>query len=267
MFIEQFDKEFVSKGQRPFSGSDRVRGELDGLLAKAKQAEQAHQFFNWRGPVDPPSWLPRKTYVDMLSQLMHGEDATTRVLRHLQPMVPDASARAFLETQIADEERHQGLYARYLGRLGDIAPADESVQQAFTAGLDWKGPWQGIVIACHIVLEGEALKLQQDALSAFKCPLLRQVSRRVMLDEARHVAFGKLYAEPMIAQMPADERYDIYVWIKQLWHNASAVGWRRNSAVYGIFKHAYMRKHWATHARSLRAIGLIQPGDRFGDDA
>ena len=240
---------------------------LDALIEKGQMAARSAPVIDWDAAVKPPRWLPRRTYVNMVSQLLHGERATTDVLKHLATRLDDPLAKTFIGTQIADEERHQALYTGYLERLGDIAPPDEAIQQGFAAGLDWNGPWQGIIVACHVILEGEALKLQQDALAAFDCLLLRQVSRQVMQDEARHVAFGKVYVAPAIAALSADERRDIYVWVKRLWREAAQIGWRKQRGIgglaYGVLKNHYMRKHWATHERSLRAIGLIQPGDQF----
>ena len=248
-------------------GSDTAVA-LDALIEKGQMAARTAPVVDWDAAVKPPRWLPRRTYVDMVSQLLHGERATTDVLKHLATCLDDPQASAFIKTQIADEERHQALYTGYLERLGDIAPPDTAIQHGFAAGLDWTGPWQGIIVGCHVILEGEALKLQQDALAAFDCPLLEQVSRQVMQDEARHVAFGKVYVAPAIAGLSTDERRDIYVWVRRLWHEAAKIGWMkrqgRGSLTYGVLKNYYMRKHWATHERSLRAIGLLQPGDRFG---
>ena len=63
-------------------------------------------------------------YVDMVSQLYWAERVALEVLARMRRELPEACARDFLETQLADEARHAELYLAYLSRAGELAPLD-----------------------------------------------------------------------------------------------------------------------------------------------
>ena len=51
------------------------------------------------------------------------------------------------------------------------------------------GP-EAVLAAYNVVLEGEAVKLQQDCIERFSCPAFTRITRATGHYEARHVAFG-----------------------------------------------------------------------------
>ena len=89
---------------------------------------------DWRERVVPPWWLPRKTFVAMVSQLCNAEVAAMRMCRRLQSELPEPEAKRFLEIQRVDGLRHVEAYRSYLERLGDIAPINEAVATALEGG-------------------------------------------------------------------------------------------------------------------------------------
>ena len=177
---------------------------------------------DWREHVVPPWWLPRKTFIAMVSQLYHSEVAAMRMCRRLQRELPEPEAKRFLGIQHADELRHATAYRAYLERLGDIAPINEALATALEGGLAWSGSYHGAVVAFNVVLEGEAVKLQQELSEMFPCPLFRQINARISHDEARHVAFGKIYLYDRLGTLPCDEKIAVYRWVKHLWHVCAA---------------------------------------------
>jgi len=187
---------------------------LAALAARGRRAQwSADREVDWQLPVRPPRWLTRRAYVSAISQLYHGEVATIRACRRLADEISDPAARDCLEVQIADEMRHAGAYAAYLDRLGGVAPIDPAVADAHGEGTTWNGAPAALVVLYHVVLEGEALMLHGDFRRWFRCPLFRDINRRIEVDEARHVAFGRLYLRSRLARMPADQRLDIYRWV------------------------------------------------------
>lgn len=155
--------------------------------------------------------------------------------------LPEPEARRFLGTQTADEGQHARVYRAYLERLGDIAPIDEAVATALEGGLEWSGSYHGPLVA----FEGEALRLQQEFSELFPCRLFRQVNGRISRDEARHVAFGRIYLGDKLAALPFNERVAIYHWVRELWHECARAnsGCRRTpgSAIIRWVKIASMR--------------------------
>lgn len=244
------------------AGGD-VRSRVETLTAKALHGQwDPDAAIDWRGAPVPPRWLPRRAYADAVSQLYHAEVASQRIVKRLMGEVPDPAARRFLATQLADEERHAGVYARYLARLGDMAPPDEAIDTALHGVAAWDGPWQAIMAACHIVLEGEALHLQQACIDEVACPLLGRLTRTVMRDEARHVAFGRLFLKPAVAELGDDQRRDVGRRVAALWRSCAAVNagrGRRSGVLLGWLRRGYLEERWPHHRAALAAVGLDGP--------
>ena len=214
---------------------------------------------DWHERVVAPWWLPRKTYVAMVSQLYHAEIAAMRMCRRLQCELPEPEAKRFLETQWVDERRHVDTYRAYLERLGDIAPINQAMATALEGGLAWSGSYLGVIVAFHVVLEGEAVKLQQELSAMFPCPLFRQINARVSQDEARHVAFGKIYLPDKLKALPFDERIAIYRWVRELWHvcaDANSGCLTTGSAINHLGRRR-LEERWLNHRRALIDIGLM----------
>ncbi len=210
---------------------------------------------DWRQPLRPPPWLPRRLYVDALSQLYHGEQAALDACRTLARRVPEPEARRFLQLQAAEEERHVAAYGRYLGRLGDIRPADPALAQVMAAALAWPGPPQALVAACHAVLEAEALRLHGEMAERFPCPLLRSIHRRLTLDEARHVAFGRHYLMATSRDLALEARVEIRDWVEELWF--AAAGRSAGGRFLGRVRRAALERRWQRHRATLAGLGLV----------
>lgn len=194
--------------------SDRLERLALNSLRGQWSAEHA---IDWDLSVQLPRWLPREDIAKAMSQLYHGEVATGRLCRRLLAEVPEPEARSCLELQIADESRHAAVYLRYLERLGHMAPVDSAFEAVLEDGLAWSGSALGMVVLFHVVVEAEALRLLDGVARFLPCPLLRQINRRISLDEARHVAFGQIYLRDRVAGLPEDERRHIYYWVQKLW--------------------------------------------------
>ena len=239
------------------------RAGLDRLIACAGADQWAAEAaIDWNLAVRPPRLMPRRTYIAMVSQLYHAERATAEGCRRLLVALPDPAARRFVALQAAEEVRHATVYRAYLARLGDTAPIDPAVARAFDGALAWRGPWQGLVVAFNLVLEGEALALQRELIDLFPCPLFRALNRRIARDEARHVAFGRLYLCGRLAALPAEQRYEIYRWVRALWRECALA--RRGGGPGAAFIRIGRRRiedRWASRARALEAVGLIGPGE------
>ena len=168
-----------------------------------------------------PTWISPKLYAAAVSQLYYGEIATIWACQRLLAELTGARVRQFLRAQINDEERHAETYLGYLRKLGDVAPMDESLATALAGTMTWLGSYHGLIVAFHILLEGEALRLQQDLIKWFPCPLLSQINKKISRDEARHVAFGKILLQNEIMGLDVDERMSIYLWVKSIWGECS----------------------------------------------
>lgn len=244
----------------------RSRSERLARLAANARAGQwsAVEDIDWRRRPRLPLWITRDQARAAISQLHYGEVATSRVCLALLRGVPAGPARRCLEYQIEDELRHAEVFKRYLERLGGLAPMDRTLGWALDAASQGPagsaGPL-GTMVAYHVVVEGEVLRVQDSLARLLPCPLLRQISRLVARDEARHVAFGRIYLSDALADLPADARRRLYDWVYGLWRQTtgSALAERAHgSAVQGALR-SWLGGGWRHHQAALRQIGLT-PG-------
>jgi hypothetical protein len=218
---------------------------------------------DWRQAVIVPTWLPRRTFVAAVSQLYHGEIATAAACHRLLagPVGADTDARACLETQIADETRHARAYRAYLARLGDIAPTEPAVAAFLRDGAAAPGDSDlGAILAYHVVLEGEALRIQHGFATWLPCPLFRALNARIARDEARHVGFGRIYLEGRLADLPVEERRALFLWVKALWRACAEsvmARFRIPGVMTGRIARRWLESRWERQVKDLVALGLV----------
>ena len=126
---------------------------------------------------------------------MHGEHGAMLVCSQLVENVEGQDAKLFQATQVADEARHNEVLHRYLGlRLdGEGYPLAGNVQEIFDTLLG-TGAWYLKTIGLQLVAETFAVSLFRMLAESLRDPILRQVCRRILQDEARDIGFRKLFA-------------------------------------------------------------------------
>lgn len=215
---------------------------------------------DWEQEIKIPLGINDKIYVDMVSQLYYAEEATISIIATLLATVPDLHAKQYLCTQAMDEARHAQVYKRYLQKLGDIAPINESLKYVLEKGLSWKGNYCAAIVALNVVMEGEAVSQQQKRIDTLPCPLFQNINKTIIRDEARHAAFGKVYMKEKLPSLAVDDKLEIYEWIKDLWgHWAIA-----NQGRYSIDGSEILRTEktelndrWQFQRDVFKKIGLI----------
>lgn len=211
-----------------------------------------------------PRWMSARAHVKAVSQLFHAESATGAACAALADRLAGTQAGRFLARQAIEESHHAELYRDYLRRLGDVAPMDEALEAVLSATAAWNGSPAGSIVAHHLILESEAIHLQQRAIDAIACPLFVTISKRVSADEARHVAFGRLYAKRALADLGLDERVAIYRWVKALWFSVARPPETHRGTAEWLFRFArqrYIEKRWPVQRRNLTRVGLIHAGE------
>lgn len=210
---------------------------------------------DWSCSPGPPRWWTRRGFVRAVSQLYHGECITGEFVRRLAAAGGDEDVVAFLEVQAEDERRHAQAYRRYLDRLGDIAGIDAPLADLFAAIAAWSGPRQAQMVAYHLVVEDEAVQIQNAFSRWVACPLLRSVHRRVATDEARHVAFGRLVLRRQRATLSGDEWRHVVDWIEDLWlRHVPALASCYVPSLPGRFRQNWIDSRWRRHRRAIEAV-------------
>jgi predicted unusual protein kinase regulating ubiquinone biosynthesis (AarF/ABC1/UbiB family) len=208
------------------------RSDLLKLYDKAKRAQwNVTTDLDWSIDVDPldtgglASYLPmiaadsfqrfdereraeagRQFNAWITSQFLHGEQGALLATSKLVKEVPWTEAKYYGATQVYDEARHVEAYARYLDEKLELTyPVNDNLRQLLE--LVVADPrWDITYLGMQIVVEGIALAAFGLIHQFSTEPLIKQITRYVMADEARHVAFGALSLAGIYDEMTAAER-------------------------------------------------------------
>jgi hypothetical protein len=141
----------------------------------------------------------------VLSQFMHGEQGALICTAQIVETVPWIDAKYYASTQVMDEARHVEVYARYLTeKLPYYFPINVHLR-ALLDDVVADSRWDMTYLGMQIMIEGLALAAFGFQYQTTPDPLLKQITRYVMADEARHVAFGVLSLKEAYADLAAAE--------------------------------------------------------------
>ena len=128
----------------------------------------------------------------MLSNFLHGEQGALICTAKLVEQVPWIDAKYYGATQVIDEARHVEVFARYLSeKMSGEHPINPHLGRLLDAIIT-DDRWDITYLGMQIMVEGLALAAFGFMHQMTTEPLLKQLLRYVMSDEARHVAFGVL---------------------------------------------------------------------------
>ena len=128
----------------------------------------------------------------MLSQFMHGEQGALICTAKIVETVPWIDAKYYAATQVMDEARHVEVFAKYLDtKLDGHYPINAHLGMLLD-DIIADSRWDMTYLGMQIMVEGLALAAFGFMHMTTPEPLLKQLLRYVMSDEARHVAFGVL---------------------------------------------------------------------------
>ncbi len=142
----------------------------------------------------------------MLSQFMHGEQGALICTARIVESVPWIDAKYYASTQVMDEARHVEVFAKYLDtKLSGHYPINAHLKMLLDDIIQDER-WDMTYLGMQIMVEGLALAAFGFMHQLTTEPLLKQLLRYVMSDEARHVAFGVLslqdyYQELTVAEL------------------------------------------------------------------
>ena len=196
-----------------------TRPELRALYAKSKDLMwNAESALAWETSVDPEAenmpdmtnplfgshvWakLDPKTEVPrlrqhltsyLLSNFLHGEQGALLATAQIVDLAPTADAKLYAAAQVFDEARHVEAYDRYLReKIELVYPPSPHLKELLDVILT-DSRWDMKLLGMQILVEGLALGAFGFLHQTAGEPLIRDITQRIMQDEARHVAFGVL---------------------------------------------------------------------------
>ena len=140
-----------------------------------------------------------------LSQFLHGEQGALVCTAKIVETVPWIDAKYYAATQVMDEARHVEVFGRYLQtKLDHTYPINPHLRMLLD-DIIRDDRWDITYLGMQIMVEGLALAAFGFMHQFCDDPLLKQILRYVMADEARHVAFGVLSLREFYAELTEAE--------------------------------------------------------------
>ena len=158
----------------------------------------------------PKEWLAFGVEQEnwLLSQFMHGEQGALLCTAKIVETVPWYDAKLYASTQVVDEARHVEVFQRYLDeKLSGHYPINAHLKLLLD-DIVADSRWDMTYLGMQIMVEGLALAAFGFKQQMTQEPLLKQLLRYVMSDEARHVAFGVLSLKEVYDEMTDAEMKD-----------------------------------------------------------
>ena len=206
------------------------REQMRKLYERAKSAQWSAADLPWDADVDleadlfelDPAWAKADWYQRMgkreqrrltveynsnlISNFIHGEQGALTAAAQLVSAVPDLDSKLYAASQVFDEARHVEVFSRYVSeKLDNLYPCTQNLfnlMQAITIESRWDFKFLGM----QLIVEGLAIAAFMSLLHRTHEPLLQQLIRRVLQDEARHVAFGVISLRDHYNDMADKER-------------------------------------------------------------
>jgi hypothetical protein len=140
----------------------------------------------------------------MLSQFLHGEQGALMAAAQVTEAVQFFDGKLYGGTQVVDEARHVEVFHRYLDtKLDKLYQVNDNLFVIIDA-LMTDSRWDMKFLGMQIMVEGLALGAFGTLYKITREPLLKQLLKMVIQDEARHVHYGVLALREHITKHLSD---------------------------------------------------------------
>ncbi|MBI3072098.1 MAG: ferritin-like domain-containing protein [Deltaproteobacteria bacterium] len=192
-------------------------------LSERERATQLHGLMAW-----------------MLSQFLHGEQGALFAAAQVTECIDGLDGKLFGSTQVVDEGRHVEVFHRYLTeKLQKWYPVNDNLYVILDALMS-DSRWDIKFLGMQILVEGLALGAFGTIRTGTKEPLIKEILKYVITDEARHVHYGVLALRDFyLNQLSEHERREREDWTCEI------VALMRNR----FLAHEFYEEYWA-HAMS-----------------
>jgi hypothetical protein len=194
--------------------------------------------------------LRKDSAVWILSQFLHGEQGALLTTAQIVNTVPDYDAKLYASTQVVDEGRHVEVYGRYIReKLRAMYPINPNLHQMLD-GILGESRWDMKYLGMQILIEGLALGAFNMIHQTAREPLIKDVTKYVMKDESRHVAFGIIALEDLYNGMDREE-----VRLREEFAYAGCVHMRDRFIAYEIARrNGVPEEVWASQVQSSKLM-------------
>ena len=188
-----------------------------------------------------------------LSQFLHGEQGALFAAAQVTEAVQFFEGKLYGSTQVMDEGRHVEVFHRYVTeKLGKLYPINDNLFVIIDALMS-DSRWDMKFLGMQIMVEGLALGAFSMIYKGTREPLLKEMLKMVIQDEARHVHYGVLALKEHVTQVLSErERAEREDWAFEI-----ALLLRNRFMAYELFEERFegvlSRAQW-------RDIVLRTPG-------
>ncbi len=282
---------------------NRGNPEFEKLYKKAKKGQWDSDDLEWNRNVDPfdPAYdlFPEKllpmydmpfydktdkkqrkaimhsTLSWLLSQFLHGEQGALYASAQTVEATHWFDAKLYGSTQVMDEARHVEVFHKYLDtKLNKLYQIDDNlftVIHALTAASEWDLKFLGM----QIMVEGLALGAFGLLYKYTEEPLLKELLKNVISDEARHVHYGvaalrDFYTQEVSESFRRDREdwaYEVAIMLRNRFmflevydeyygHATTREGWLKMVVESNIMAE-FRRTLFSRLIPNLKAIGLL----------
>ncbi len=149
----------------------------------------------------------------MLSQFLHGEQGALMAAAQVTEAVQFFDGKFYGATQVVDEGRHVEVFHRYLDtKLNKLYQINDNLFVIIDALME-DSRWDMKFLGMQIMVEGLALGAFGTLYQMTQEPLLKNLLKMVILDEARHVHYGVLaLREHITKELTESERNEREDW-------------------------------------------------------
>jgi hypothetical protein len=213
----------------------------------------------------------------MLSQFLHGEQGALFAAAQVTEAVQFFDGKLYGSTQVMDEGRHVEVFHRYLDqKLEKLYQINDNLFVIIDALMS-DGRWDMKFLGMQIMVEGLALGAFGMMYRQTREPLLKELLKRVIQDEARHVHYGVLaLREQYTKELGERERQE-----REDWAFEVALLMRNRFMAYEVFEewfegrvsrakwrefalaspglHQFRQVMFSRLVPNLREIGLLTP--------
>lgn len=213
----------------------------------------------------------------MLSQFLHGEQGALFAAAQVTEAVQFFDGKYYGATQVVDEARHVEVFHRYLDtKLNKLYQVNDNLFVIIDALMS-DSRWDMKFLGMQIMIEGLALGAFGMLYQQTREPLLKELLKMVIQDEARHVHYGVLaLREHFMKELSDSERRE-----REDWAFEVALLMRNRFLAYEVYEEwaegkltraqwrevmnlapgmeTFRRTMFSRLVPNLRAIGLMTP--------
>jgi hypothetical protein len=253
----------IDRARHPRNALNRFHAPDEGVfgrLSPEQRADLGHAYAAWT-----------------VSQFLHTEQGALACAAKIVQAVPWIDAKFYASTQVVDEARHMEVYSRYLR---------DKLEMYFPPNLHLTGlledvvadsRWDFTYLGMQVIIEGVALAAFGLEYQLSPDPLLKQITRYVLADEARHVAFGVLslreaYTDMTAAEIRERQEFCLEAALKmrerylpvEVWQQLGLPIEECRQIVAGTPAHTeFDRALFSKVVPNLKKLGLLDAGDHW----